>query len=140
MIVSSVFLRDTSKAISTSFDDTIRLVEEGKPSSGRAELKAQSSSADAPFMFWFIETGAAAGFGGFVVDEKSNMDVEGALFCCGRLKGDPCRCTFDGAENAANGSEVDEGGAVCWSCCNNGGAGVVDCDTGREFENAANTS
>ena len=52
MMESSDFLLDTSKDISTSFDETIKLVELGKLSSGKAELKFQSSSAEAPFTFW----------------------------------------------------------------------------------------
>lgn len=61
MIASSVFCLETSKTISTSLDDTTRLVALGRLSSGRAELKFQSSSADTPFVCWFAEVDEPAG-------------------------------------------------------------------------------
>ena len=57
--VSSVLRRETSKMMPTSFPETVRVVEDGRLSSGNAEVKFQSSSAEAPVAFWFVVLGVA---------------------------------------------------------------------------------
>ena len=127
MMESPVFRRETSKVMPTSLSETVRVVEDGRLSSGNAEVKFQSSSAGVPFVVWFVAMDGAWGFDA----AKSKSEVGLAWLCCV-----PCWGALD--EKAAKGSEGCEGGG--WRCCLIGGAGVDDCEVGRELFNAANTS
>lgn len=133
MIASSVFRLETSKTISTSLDETTRLIALGKLSSGRAELKSQSSSADAPFVCWLAEVDElVAGFCWGIVAAKSNIEVVGAGFCEDWVNGDPCLGVLEEEPRAAKGSEdCGREGRVGGACSNIDGAGVVECDVGR---------
>ena len=114
---SSVFRLDTSNVISTSLEETTRLVEVGKLSSGKAELKFQSSSAEAPLVFWVTGTGFEAVLAFCDVEEaKSNMDVDGAMLCWGCVNGELCRGIFDEDDKAAKGSDDWEGAGTCLCC------------------------
>lgn len=142
MIASSVFRLETSKTISTSLDDTTRLVALGRLSSGRAELKSQSSSADAPFACWAAEIDELAAALCWGIDAaKSNIEVDAAGFCEGWLNGDPCLGTLEEEPRAAKGSEGCERPGRVGACCSNTeGAGVVDCDIGRRLLKDAKAS
>ena len=130
MIPSSVFRLETSNTISTSLDETTRLTALGRLSSGRAEVKFQSSSIEDPFVCWLAEIDVLAAGGCWGVDDvKSKMDFEGVGFCEGGANGDPCLGALEEELRAAKGSKGCEGGrAGC--CCNKEGVGVVDCDVG----------
>ena len=124
---SSVFRLDTSNDISTSLEETMRLVELGKPSSGKAELKFQSSSAEAPLVFRVAGTGLVAALAFCDIEEaKSNIEVEGALLGWGCINGEPCRGIFDEDDKAAKGSESWEGAGTYFCCWTREGTGVVD--------------
>ena len=67
---SLFFCREISKTMRISLSETVRVEEVGRESSGRADVKFQSSSADAPL----------DGFGGcaWAGAEKSTREFDGA--------------------------------------------------------------
>lgn len=115
--------------------DTIKLLEAGRLafSSGRAEVKSQSSSTDAPLVCCGVLLLSLGDFDFSMDDAKSNIEgvVEDGFGGCVRGKGKGCRGA--GADKMAKGSD---GGCVALEgfefCCDwsNDGAGVADCEEG----------
>ena len=128
----------TRKSILTEVFETIKLLWAGssEPSSGSAEVKSQSSSADVPLVgccglavSWLCGT---AVFG----DAKSNKDGDGAgagfWDGCEDGSGDAVREAAD--DSPAKGSVEGCGGfGACCAWSRVGGAGVLDRDEGMEL-------